>query len=488
MPLIGQDIAPPDLHAKITGRARYAEDFRADGMVFAKMLLSPMPHARVRRIDASEALRMEGVLGIITADDVPSVEAPSEPVLTMEPVYEGEPVLAIAAVDETTAAAAIERVKVDFEPLPFVLDPLESLLPDGPNGRLEGNIFYTDSDVREMRTLKWTADDFASAAEGQLPMGEPAFGWDIGDIEAGMAEADVVISETLVHQSLTHHPMEPRSCMAYWQNGRAYVHASTQSAARCRASLASMLDMELEDLVVVAEYCGGGFGSKITAHPSMAMTALLAQKVGRPVMLRVTRYEENYIGRARPRLPGPRPPGFPQRRPHDRPGPVHRPGPGTLRPVRRRVHRGHRGVAHLSTAEHALPGRVPCSPTRHPARPSAPHRRSPDHRHARAPDRQGCPGAGHRPGRDSQDQRPGQRRLGRTQPGQPHQRLSPGSVGHGRRDLRLAGEAGPERPPRGRQGDGPGNRGEPVRGGIVGLRRARGRPSRRQALRASRHR
>lgn len=298
-PLIGQDIVPPDLRAKITGRARYAEDFRADGMVFAKMLLSPMPHARVRRIDASAALRMDGVLGILTAEDVPSVEVPAEPILTMEPVYEGEPVLAIAAVDETTAAAAIERVDVDFEPLPFVLDPLRSLAPDGPNARLEGNIFHIDDDVREMRVHKWRTRDYANAPEGRLPMGEPSMGWSIGDVEAGLADAAVVIEETLVHQSLTHHPMEPRSCMAYWQNGRAYVHASTQSAARCRASLAGMMGIDIEDLVVVAEYCGGGFGSKITAHPSMAVTALLSRKVGRPVMLRVTRYEESYIGRAR---------------------------------------------------------------------------------------------------------------------------------------------------------------------------------------------
>jgi CO/xanthine dehydrogenase Mo-binding subunit len=297
---IGRDIAPPDLVAKITGRARYAEDFRAEGMAFAKMLLSPMPHARVRRIDASEALRMEGVLGILTADDTPEATTPNEPILTMEPVYEGEPILAVAAIDEATAAEAVERIEVDLEPLPFALDPLLSLRPDGPDARLEGNVYHIDDDVREMRTHKWTATDFDGAPEGRLPMGEPAFEWSIGDVAAGFEEADVIVEETLVHQSLTHHPMEPRSCMAYWQNGKLHIHVSTQSAARCRASLAGMLDMDLEDLVVVAEFCGGGFGSKITAHPTMAMTALLSQKVGRPVMLRVTRYEENYIGRARP--------------------------------------------------------------------------------------------------------------------------------------------------------------------------------------------
>ena len=78
-PLIGQDIAPPDLVAKITGRARFAEDFRAEGMVFAKLLLSPMPHARVRSIDASRALSMPGVIDILRADDLPEAEPPREP-------------------------------------------------------------------------------------------------------------------------------------------------------------------------------------------------------------------------------------------------------------------------------------------------------------------------------------------------------------------------------------------------------------------------
>ena len=125
--LIGQDIAPPDLVAKITGRARFAEDFRAEGMVFAKLLLSPMPHARVRSIDASRALAMPGVLDILRADDLPEVDPPGERALTDEPHYVGEPILAVAAVDETTAADAIEQIEVDLEPLPFVLDPLESL-------------------------------------------------------------------------------------------------------------------------------------------------------------------------------------------------------------------------------------------------------------------------------------------------------------------------------------------------------------------------
>ena len=299
--VIGTDIAPPDLHAKITGRARYAEDFRAEGMVFAKLLASPMPHARVRRVDVRAAEAMEGVLGILRASDLPGEAVPGqERALTDEPLYEGEPILAVAAVDETTAAAAVEAIKVELEPLPFVLDPLDSLRPDGPDARLDGNVRRG----REVETLKWPEAVFQAAGPDKLPMGEPTSEWAVGDVEAGFAEADVIVEETVVHQSVTHHPMEPRSCMAYWQNGKLYLHGSTQSTERTRPSVARMLDMDAEDVVIVAEFCGGGFGSKISGAPIMAVPAALSRKIGRPVMLRITRYEENYIGRARAGLQG----------------------------------------------------------------------------------------------------------------------------------------------------------------------------------------
>ena len=297
--LIGQDIVPDDLHAKITGRAKYAEDFRADGMVFAKLLPSPMPHCRVLRIDASAALAMDGVVGILTADDVPQSEF-GEQCLTNHPLYEGESVLAIAAVDETTAADAIERVVVDFEPLPFVLNPLDGVRPGSPNARPEGNTLIG----RDWASIKWTEEDFANAPEGSMPMpdgeGKSDTEWMVGDIEAGFAEADLILDETVVHQSVTHHPMEPRSAMAYWQNGRLFIHTSTQSLVRTRQAIAGQLDLDIEDVVTIGEYCGGGFGSKITGSIIQLVPALFSRKINRPVMLRITRAEESYLGRARP--------------------------------------------------------------------------------------------------------------------------------------------------------------------------------------------
>jgi xanthine dehydrogenase molybdenum-binding subunit len=295
--LIGKNYTTTDLRAKVTGRAKYAEDFRAEGMVFLKLLLSPMPHARVRSLDASAALAMPGVEGILTADDLPEAEAPNEVGLTNEPLYEGEPILAVAAVDEQTASAAIEAITLDLEALPFALDPLDSLRPDGPNARLDGNTLRN----RELDTIKWGEAEFAELAEGRLPMsGDFTDEWSVGDVEAGLASADLVLDESLYHQSLGHQPLETRSCMAYWENGKVYVYGSTQSTARTVGAVARWAGVEPENVVLVAEFCGGGFGSKGAGSISMRLPIAMSKKIGKPVMMRISRREENFIGRARP--------------------------------------------------------------------------------------------------------------------------------------------------------------------------------------------
>jgi CO/xanthine dehydrogenase Mo-binding subunit len=307
---IGQNYVPPDHVAKVTGRARYAEDFRADGMLFTKLLLSPMPHARVRGIDTSAALAMPGVKAILTADDLPDLQG-AERALTNEPRYAGEPILAVAAVDELTAAEAVERIRVDLEPLPFVTDPLDSLRPGGPNARLEGNAWGAPQPGGQgpaapaaLETVKWTAQDFAAAAPGQLPMGKPLEEWSYGDLDAGFASAALVLDETFVVQSTGHHPMETRSAMAYWQNGKLFIHVSTQSVAQTRGNIARWVGIEPANVNLICEYTGGGFGSKGGGAVSMAIPALLSRKANAPVMMRITREEESYIGRARTNMTG----------------------------------------------------------------------------------------------------------------------------------------------------------------------------------------
>jgi xanthine dehydrogenase molybdenum-binding subunit len=324
--LIGKDYETPDLYAKVTGQAKYAEDFHADGMLFCKLLLSPMPHARIKHIDARAALAMPGVRAILTADDVPppadtvtdngtviKANPKSERALTMEPVYQGEPILAVAAVDEVTAADAIEKIQVDLEPLPFVIDPLETLRPGGPNPRTDGNIWVMPpgsasgappTQPPTMGELKWTDTDFANAKDGQLPMGKTPDQWSYGDLDAGFESAALVLDETFVTPDTSHQTLETRTAMAYWQNGKVYMYTGTQSTAQTVPAIARWLNIDRGKVVLISEYTGGGFGSKVTAGVSLVIPALLSKKANAPVMMRISREEETFIGRARPSLMG----------------------------------------------------------------------------------------------------------------------------------------------------------------------------------------
>src|SRR2546430_7536770 len=391
--LIGGKYTTPDLVAKVTGKARYAEDWRVDGMLFCKLLTSPMPHARVKRLDTSKALAMPGVKAIITDDDLPKpaaggtlgenvqATAQGERGLTMEPLYQGEPILALAATSEAEAAEAIEAIDIEFEPLPFVVDPIESLRPGGANARTAGNVWVRPAappaapgargpansaggaDAAAPRTptptgpageqrgaaagaagagaataaeggrrgptegaapgaraggggargagaaapappqvvvWKWTDDDFAKAGAGQMPIGKASDEWTFGDVDGAMKKADLVLDETFMTQSTGHQPLETRTAMAYWQNGKLFLHGSTQSTVQTVASVARWTGLTPDKVVIVSEYTGGGFGSKIPGGGSMAIPALLSEKANAPVMMRITREEEHFIGRARP--------------------------------------------------------------------------------------------------------------------------------------------------------------------------------------------
>jgi xanthine dehydrogenase molybdenum-binding subunit len=319
--LIGKNYQTPDLYAKVTGQAKYAEDFRAEGMLFCKLLLSPMPHARVKRIHTNAALAMPGVKAILTANDLP---APADTLtdngtvikaskwgergLTNEPVYQGEPILAVAAVDELTAAEAIEKIELDLEPLPFVTDPLGTLRPGGPNPRTDGNVWTRPAGQNpgppEVTELKWTKADFEEEKHGRLPMGKAPDEWSYGVVDSGFKNAALILDETFVTPDTSHQTLETRSAMAYWQNGKVCIYTGTQSTAQTLPAIARWLNISPENIVFISEYTGGGFGSKITGGVSMIIPALLAKKTNAPVMMRISREEETFIGRARPSFQG----------------------------------------------------------------------------------------------------------------------------------------------------------------------------------------
>ena len=189
--LIGKDFTPPDVHAKVTGKAKYAEDFKVDGMLYARLLPSPVPHARILNLDVSKALQMEGVVAILTADDVPQMPNLANPILTNEPAYIGDPILAVAAIDEQTAETAIEAINFDFEPLPFTVDPLTSLQPGGPHAREQGNVGNSTMQD-DFKSIHWSEQDIQAIKDGEMPEGEAAREWSVGNIETGFADAAYV--------------------------------------------------------------------------------------------------------------------------------------------------------------------------------------------------------------------------------------------------------------------------------------------------------
>jgi len=290
--LIGKNYVTADLLAKVTGRSKYAEDFRTEGMLFCKLLLSPLPHARVKHIDAREALAMPGVRAILTADDLP---APADTLtdngtvikaskwgergLTMEPVYQGEPILAVAAVDELTRLKQ-SRKSTSISSAALRGRSLDTLRPGGPNPRTDGNIWATPAGgtAPAVTELKWTDADFEEANRGRLPMGKTPDEWSYGDVAAGFRNAALVLDETFVTPDTSHQTLEPRSAMAYWQNGKVYVHSGAQSTAQTRPAIARWLNIDPEKVVFISEYTGGGFGSKITGGVTMIVPALLSKK------------------------------------------------------------------------------------------------------------------------------------------------------------------------------------------------------------------
>src|SRR5260370_41427584 len=152
--------------------------------------------------------------------------------------------------------------------------------------------------------LKWTKADFEEAKHGRLPMGKPQDEGICGDLDGGFKSAALVLDETFVTPDTSHETLEPRTTLAEWQNGNVLVHMGTQSTVQTWASLARWLNMDPNQIVLISEDTGGGFGSKATGYIFAIIPALLSKKANAPVMMRISREEEHFIGRARPGFHG----------------------------------------------------------------------------------------------------------------------------------------------------------------------------------------
>ncbi len=276
--VLGKSLVRVDAYDKVTGHATYAGDVYLPEMLMCKVLTSPRSHARIVSIDTSGAEALPSVRGVITGRDFPDVFFGSgalrdRRIMARDEVfYVGEPVAAVAADDEITAVEALSLIKVEYEDLDRVVDPVASLT---------GSTTTVHPDLENF-------EGYGFALGGNNCTMLDA---DRGDVDQAFAEADHVIEETYHTQPINQGFLEPMACVANVEaNGRLTVWASTQGPYQVRQQLASVLDMPIGNIKIIAMEMGGGFGAKLRLALE-AFPAFLAMKTHRPVKLVNTREE-----------------------------------------------------------------------------------------------------------------------------------------------------------------------------------------------------
>ena len=275
---LGQSLPRVDAMQKVTGKAAYASDVYLPEMLMCKLLTSTVGHARIVKLDTSEALALPGVRAVIIGQDFPDVRFGSgalkdRRIMARDEVfYVGDPVAAVAADDEVTAQEAVELITVEYQPLDTVVHPLDAIDDGSPKVHQDMTSF----------------DGYGFAMGGNNCALLDA---DRGDVDQAFEQADHVFEENYQSQPINQGFLEPMACVANQEsNGRLTVWASTQGPFQVRAQLASVLDIPISRIKVVAMELGGGFGAKLRLAFE-AFPALLAIKTGKPVKLVNTREE-----------------------------------------------------------------------------------------------------------------------------------------------------------------------------------------------------
>jgi CO/xanthine dehydrogenase Mo-binding subunit len=264
-----------DALKRVSGAATYTGDIRLPGMLYARVLRSPHAHARIRRIDVSKAQALDGVKAILTRENCDVVwgsgDTRNKRYLFNNPVrFAGDAVAAVAAVDRHTAEEATRLIEVDYEPLPFVLDPEDALKDGAPEIQPGGNLSPNNQGQRQPEVLRR------------------------GNVDEGFRAADHVFEDHYTSAHINNAQLEPRVSIAQWEGGRLTVYASTQGISNCHTEIARDLKLDAKNVRVVCQFMGGGFGNKNQCHDFDLMAALLAKQVGAPVKLEFTR-KEDYV-------------------------------------------------------------------------------------------------------------------------------------------------------------------------------------------------
>jgi CO/xanthine dehydrogenase Mo-binding subunit len=276
--VVGEEVHRIDSEEKITGKGVFTGDIKLPGMLYGKVLRSPLPHARIRRIDAQGAASLPGVLAVLTRDNLPTPSlhygayAKDQPIVAEEKArYAGDVVAAVAATEETIAEEALQRVEVDYEELVAVVTVEEALQEDAPlvHDKLQGR--------KEPRYGKGATH--ISHENSNICL---HFRYQRGDGEQGLDEADFVFEDTFLFPSAQHYPLEPHVSLANFDGDKLTVWSSTQSPFPLRQELARVFDIPLSRVRVIVPYIGGGFGAK-SGIRTEALAVALSRLAGRPV-------------------------------------------------------------------------------------------------------------------------------------------------------------------------------------------------------------
>jgi CO/xanthine dehydrogenase Mo-binding subunit len=279
--VVGRPLGRIDGADKVTGRARFVADLTVPGMLEARILRSPLPHARIRGIDTSRARAVPGVTAVLTGADLGGLDPyygvayKDQPLLAIDRVrYEGEPVAAVAAADAVAAEAALERIEVDYDPLPAVTTLEAALAPDAP---LVHERLRPAGHFRDLRALR------------------PIAGTNIchhvrrtrGDGALALERAEVVVEDVFTFPAVQHVSLESFVSIARWDGDRLTVWSGTQHPFPVRKELSEIFGVPQHRIRVIVPFVGGAFGQKCYAKYE-PLAAALARAAGAPVRVWVS--------------------------------------------------------------------------------------------------------------------------------------------------------------------------------------------------------
>ena len=296
--VVGTRPIRPDGLDKVTGRARYSADIHLPGMLHGKLLRSPHAHARIRSIDCSRAIELSGVKAVVTAADMPDVSAEftdqeegamvnygfyGRNIIAREKaLYKGHVVAAVAATDPSVAEQALDLIEVDYEVLDPVLNAEDAMEDDAPI--LHERLLTMHSPT--FRAGGWGDGDRQTNVANR-------FEFQIGDVEAGFDQADVIVEREFRTESVHQGYIEPHAATAQWDSdGYVTVWCSTQGHFGVRDHTSNILGLPVSRVKIVPMEIGGGFGGKGQSGLYLEpLAAKLSQKSGQPVKIVMSRYE-----------------------------------------------------------------------------------------------------------------------------------------------------------------------------------------------------